>query len=244
MNIKHIMLTIVLVATAALGQINSVLTTTTTAAMTQTQTTVTVSSATGIVAPSTSAAGSALYIVDIGNPTGELVNVTAVSGTTISINRASSRAKPHVSGAMVLVATAPNWFNTTDPYGSCTTATVYASPWVNTLTGRQWLCSSKTLSWVPGWNNSYNKQVITATATASVAGATAISAPLVHISGTNAITSFTMGTGWNGDGFCVVPDGAFTGTATNNIGKAFTAVASRTLCFTWDAVNSSFTPSY
>jgi hypothetical protein len=239
---------IILLAVSSLGlaQQNTVLQTSTSAAMTATQNFVTVASATGINAPTNSVPGSQLYIVDPGQMVGETVTVTGpLSGTRVPIARdRGGKAVAHVSGAMVLVATSPQWFQSTNPAGSCTASTVYVTPWVNVGTGQQWICSSKTLSWVPGWGNPATPQVITATATASVAGATAINAPLVHISGTNAITSFTFSAGNNNNNFQVIPDGAFTGTATNNICKAFTAVANRTLSFTYDAVNSCYAPSY
>ena len=234
----------------AFAQSNTVVQTSLSAAITSTQTSFAVASATGISAPSFSSGttGSTMYIVDPGQNKGELVQVKSISGTTVSVSRgqlAGSRASAHVSGAMVLVAAAPNWFVTSDPQGACTTASTYTTPVVNVQTGAQWICSSKTLSWVPGWGNlQLPAQVTTATATASAAGATAIAAPLLHISGTNAITSFTMGIGWQGEGFCVVPDAAFTTTATNNIAIASTAVANKTLCFTYDSNAAKFTASY
>ena len=234
----------------AFAQQNTIVQTSLSAAITATQTSFAIASATGVSAPSFSSGttGSNLYIVDPGQNKGELVAVKSISGTTVTVSRgqlAGSRASAHVSGAMVLVATAPNWFVTSDPQGACTTASTYATPVVNVQTGAQWICSSKTLSWVPGWGNfAVPAQVTTATATASAAGATAIAAPLLHISGTNAITSFTMGIGWQNEGFCAYPDAAFTGTATNNIAKAFTAVADRILCFTYDSNAAKFSPSY
>ena len=244
---KKLITILLAVASLALAQQNTLIGTTTSAAMTATQTFVTVASATGINAPTNSVPGSQLYIVDKGQAVGETVTVTGpLSGTRVPIARTrGGKATAHASGAMVLVATSPQWFQSTNPAGSCTAASVYVTPWLNVGTGQQWICSSQTLTWVPGWNNSSaTPQVITATATASVAGATAINAPLVHISGTNAITSFTFSVGNNNHNFAVVPDAAFTGTASNNICKAFTAVANRTLSFTYDAVNSCYAPSY
>ncbi len=174
---------------------------------------------------------------------GERVHVTAVSSTTISITR-FNRPSAHASGAMVLVATKANWFQTVDPQGSCVTAQTYVTPYVNINNGTQWLCSATTLTWVPSWGNPLDKQLITSTATASVAGATAIVAPLVEISGTEAITSFTMPTGWNGQGFCVLPTAAFTTVAGNNIAEATTADANQTLCFVWNARAAAFAASY
>lgn len=234
-----------LLAISAFAQQNSILQTSLSAAATSTATSIRVASATGISAPSfaSGTAGSLLYVVDPGQTAGEVMSVTNVSSTTISVSRTGT-VRAHVSGAMVLVATAPNWFYTVDPSGSCTTAQTYAAPWVNITSGAKWRCSSQTLSWVPLWGAPGAPQLLTATATASAAGATAIAGPLVEISGTNAITSFTMSVGWNGEPFCVIPTAAFTVTATNNIEKAATAVADRTLCFTYNARLAAFAPSY
>lgn len=248
------LLFIALLATAAFGQLNTLVQTSLSAAVTQTQATITVASATGIVAPSNAVAGSSLWVQDIGQPMGELMTVQSISSTTITVARTSSRAKPHLSGAMVLVATAPNWFQTADPMGSCTTATTYVTPWLNITNGRQWVCSAKTLAWIPGWGNfSATPQINAATAVASVGGTTGVDGPLIHVSGTNAITAWQPGIGWYGQGFCAIPDAAFTTTtggttvATTRvtaIAIASTAVANKTLCFTYDFTNSKFTASY
>ncbi len=234
-----------LLAVSAFAQQNTVLQTSLSSAMTATTTRLVVAANTGISAPTISTAGSSLYIVDIGQTSGELVQVTAVSSTTISVSRFQGRATAHASGAMVLVATAPNWFQTVDPQGTCTLAQTFVTPYVNVSNGNQWKCSSKTGTWTASWGTAGGSpQVLSATATASQAGATAIAGPYLEISGTNAITSFTMSTGWNGQGFCAYPTAAWTITATNNIAKAATAVADRTICFSYDANSSKFSPSY
>lgn len=238
-----------LLSCSAFAQTNTLNQTSLSAAITQNQTVFNVASATGIVVGNTFAGtvGSALWIQDIGSPMGEVVNVQALSGTQVTVRRTTGRATAHASGAMVLVAGQPNLFRAKDPQGSVAScSTVQVSPWLNTVNGNQWLCSSKTLTWVPSWGlaTAESAQVLTATATASAAGATAISGPYTEVSGTNAITSFTMSTGWNGQGFCLYPTAAFTGTATNNIAKAFTAVADRTICFYYNANSSKFSPSY
>ncbi len=235
-----------LFAITAYGQQNTILATTLSAAVTANATTVRVALATGIEAPSFAAglAGSALFVQDIGQTQGELMRVTKVDSTTITVTR-SNTASAHASGAMVLIATKQNWFQTYDPQGSCVLAQTYVTPWVNTSNGNQWLCSSQTLTWTPSWGTAYPApQLLTATATASVAGATAIAGPLVEISGTEAITSFTMSTGWNGEGFCVQPTAAFTTVAGNNIAEASTADANQTLCFVWNARAAAFSASY
>lgn len=247
MNTVRIVFALLGLSLSADAAINTILKTTLSANITQTQTCFNVASATGITAGSFNdgTVGSNLYIADLGQK-GEVVTVQRLTGTQVCVLRAD-RATRHNSGAMVLVATAPNWFQYVDPQGAVTSCSnVFVSPWVNVTSGAMFECSSKTLSWVPYWGTATSEtaQVLSATATASVAGATAITGPFSEISGTEAITSFTMSTGWNGQGFCVYPTAAFTGTATNNIAKAFTAVADRVLCFAYNANSSKFSPSY
>ncbi len=235
-----------LLAFSAYGQQNSILQTSLSAAVTAQQTSIKVAAATGISAPSYSAgiAGSMLYVVDPGQTAGEAMTVTGVSGTTISVSRTGT-VRAHVSGAMVLVATAPNWFYTVDPSGSCVLAQTYVTPWVNINTGAQWKCSTQTLSWVPSWGAPGAAQLLTGTAYTVPAGAIVVGGPLIYTdTGTAAGTSFSMSVGWNGQPFCIIPGGAFTVTATNNIEKAATAVADRTLCFTYNAKLAAFAPSY
>jgi hypothetical protein len=188
-----------------------------------------VASATGI----TTTAGTTATGLYIDN---EYLVVTAVNGTTLTVSRgqAGTRANSHLSGAAVL-AGPPRAFYNTDPSGSCTPANVAYTPYVNIVTGNQWLCSTVLTRWVPGFGNPGNSGTPAGvtTAVASVAGATAVSGPLFHITGTNAITSFTLPVGFK-TGFCVIPDAAFTTVAGNNIAEASTADANQTLCFTYD----------
>ena len=246
---------LLILAGSAFAQLNTVVQTSLSSSITATQNIFNVASATGIQAPTVSQAGSSLYIVDPGQAFGEQVNVIAISSTTLTVSRAGGKAKSHVSGAMVLVATNPNWFTTKDPAGSCVLANTTAIPTLNILNGAQWYCSAQTLSWVPGWGNSLenNYQPLSGTATASVAGTTVIAGPLVHINGTNAITAFQPSVGWQGQGFCIVPDAAFTTTTGGTtvastrviaIAKASTAVANQVLCYTYDAVAAKLVPSY
>lgn len=217
--------------------------TTTAAAMTASARTISLTSATGISAPNytTNTVGTQLYVVDVGQVKGEVMNVLSISGTIATVGRFSGPSVAHASGAMVLAGT-PNNFWKYNPTGSCTRASTQVTPWINTLTGEQWLCSTITGTWGPGFQTPGPAQA--GTLVASVAGATAVNAPVQHVNGTNAITSFTMGIGWNGGGFCLIPDAAFTTTATNNIAIATTAVLNKTLCYTYDATNAKFTASY
>jgi hypothetical protein len=225
------------------------------AAITSTSATrLTVALATGITANST-----VLYITDGTGGNNEAVFVNSVSGTTIGVTRGynGTQANTHLLGAVVLVGPAgAGPFVSVDPSGSCTAASSW-TPTVNILSGNQWICSSITSSWVPGFFNRSRMPGVT-TAVASVAGATNPSGPLFHVTGTNAITAWgsstSVGPGSGqgggaatqsyGANFCVIPDAAFTTTATNNIAKASTAVANLTLCYTFDGTNKKYVPSY
>ena len=100
----------VVVTTPASAQTILTPTTLSAALTTSSGTVMTVTSATGFTARTTSA------YVD-----GELMDVNAVSGTTITIGRGRSgtRAVPHISGALVFVGP-PNAFAAVSPRGSCT----------------------------------------------------------------------------------------------------------------------------
>jgi len=67
-----------------------------------------------------------------------------------------------------------------------------------------------------------------------VAGVTLPSGPLFHVTGTNAITGWTIPVGFAGGSFTVIPDAVFTWTAVGNIALAGTAVVSKALTFTYD----------
>ncbi len=219
------------------------------AAATSSTTTFTVASATGITANNT-----VLFVDDGNGGNGEAVFVNSVSGTQIGVTRGynGTQSYAHLSGAVVLVG-APAAFVSVDPSGACTAANAY-TPTVNILGGgRQWICSSISASWVPGFFNTSRPAGVT-TLVASAAGATNPSGPLFHVNGTNAITAWGSstsvgpGTGQGGGSatqpygapFCVIPDAAFTWTATNNIATAGTAVANLVICFTFDGTAKKY----
>ena len=264
-NLKNLLILsgLLLAATMSLAQAtaaNLLLTATSlSAAVTSNSTTsFTLASSTGVVAAST-----VLYVDDGTGGNGEAVFVNAVgSGGQVSVTRGYNGAQTnhHLAGAVVLFGPA-NAFVATDPSGSCTASASF-TPTVNILGGsngqkggNQWICSSITNSWVPGYFNTQRPAGVT-TAVASAAGAVNPSGPLFHVTGTAAITAWgsstTAGLGAGGGSatqsygapFCVIPDGAFTTTATNNIAKASTAVVNRPLCFTFDATNKLYVPSY
>lgn len=233
---------------AAFGQTNTLTQTSLSSAALASDKVVYVASATNITAPSlqgsvSGAAGSQLYVVAPGNQRGELMIVTAVNGTAISVRRNSGGiASAFPSGSMVLVGPG-NQLYSYDPTGGCTAANTFVTPWVNTVSGNQWLCSTVTNSWVPGWNNDAALDVPTA-AVASAAGLITPSGPLFHVTGTAAITGFNIPLGFAFGSFTVIPDGAFTTTNANNIAIASTAVVSRPITFQYDPNTAKFYPSY
>lgn len=236
-------LALLAVALPASAQQNTLGSTTLAAAITTGQATqFRVSSATGITVTGGGGTQTILYIDR------EEINVLSINGTTVVGFRGydGTPATPHLSGANVLVGR-PNWFNHFDPSGACTPANVVATPYINTLNGLQWLCSTLTKQWVPGWGNPGNsQQPIGATAAvASAAGVITPSGPLFHVTGTSAITGFTLPVGYNGGPFCIIPDAIFTTTSAGNIALASTAVVSKELCYSYDAnAAKPFFPSY
>ncbi len=233
----------ILVALTSFAQLNSFTSTTLSTAATIADRVFVVASATNITAGTVSTPQSYLYIIDPGTNRGELVRVTAVNGTRISVlrNQGGTIASGHVSGAIVLVGQG-NWFESYDPNGSCTLSTVKINPWVNVTNGRMWLCSSVSNTWVPGWQN--DLQPSTTATVASAAGLITPSGPLFTISGTAAITGFTKPTGFSHGQFCAIPSGIFTTTTANNIALASTAVVNRLLCWTYNPSTDKFVPSY
>ena len=241
-----LILAIVLLAAAAFGQ-TALTQTTLSSAITSNQTVIQVASLTGIACSVTQL--QPLYILDPGTRQGELVNCSKTSstgGNFLTVQRGANFRAAHVTGAIVVISNANNFaqsFSLTDPYGACTAAKTVYTPLINTVNGYQWLCSTLTLSWVPGWNNP-NPAVVTA-AVASTAGPITPSGPLFHITGNSAITGFVHPVGLTSGGFCVIPDGTFTWTTGDgSIALGGTAVVNKTLCFTYDWSVSKWTPSY
>lgn len=227
------------------------------------QSTIFLTSTTGISAPILP--GTPSTIIYVGR---EAMGVFQVNTTlnTVLVNRGylGTTASPHANGDMVLYG--PNYavtlatggnplpsglFQIDPPQGAnCTAANTPTTPWVNVLSGAQWLCSSQTNTWVPGFNNPLYPMAAAPTASvASVAGTTLPSGPLFHVTGTNAITGWTTPVGCNatavgGCSFTIIPDAVCTWTAAGNIALAGSCVVNKALTFTWDAKNSKWVPSY
>lgn len=215
--------------------------TTLSAAITAKQTVIPLTSVTGITAGDVTAGtvGSMLWVVDPGQRMGEPMNVLSISGTNVTVSRMPGKVVAHISGAMVL-AGPPNAFKKGAPTGS--TDSDY-TPYVDTETGDQWLYSSVTGCWVPGFRNCSAPPSATATV-ASAAGLITPSGPLLSVSGTAAITGFTVPVGGIGASFSIIPTGNFTFTTANNIGLAGTAVTGRVLTFIYDTSAAKYYPSY
>ena len=122
---------------AALGASNTFTTTYTTAAVTATAQVVPVYSATGIVAASGTVKPTVLYI------DGELMTVIEVNSTSISVLRGQGNTVPrgHRASSVVYIGKA-EWYASTDPGGTCTAASVWTDPYINTTNGSFWRCNA------------------------------------------------------------------------------------------------------
>lgn len=197
-----------------------------------------VASATGItVAQNTTAT---LIYVDR-----ELMTVLNVNGTELTVARGANGtpAAGHASGAMVLAGD-PIYFIDHDPQG--TTSNALVTPLVNTMTGRQWLLSSVTGTWVPGFGNS--SQALGETA--SVTGATVTpSGPLEQFTGTTELETISLPIGGAGLNACQVTL-IFTGSSagltwgtSGNIALAGSVSAGSAVTFTYLPSTSKWYPS-
>jgi hypothetical protein len=224
--------------------------------------TVTLAACTGLAGPILP--GTPSSIIYIGR---EALGVFSLNTTTcvLNVNRGylGTQAAPHVSGDMVLYG--PNYavtiaqggnpvpsglFQQDAPYGgTCTAANTPTTPWINVLTGAQWLCSAQTGTWAPGWQNPLSAPAtwVQTGTVASAAGAITPSGPYFNISGTAAITGFNIPIGFNtilGGCFTANPTGIWTWTTAGNIATAGTTTAATTpVTFCWNAASSKWIPS-
>ena len=243
MNIlRNVTILCLLAALCAFSQ-TALTQTTLASAMTSGDKTVKLTAYTGVSAPGIGTTGTQLFVVDIGQVVGEVMNVIGTATTSsyiFSVSRSPSKAVAHASGAMVLLGP-PNYFYKYDPTGSCTTASTPVTPWVNTNNGLQWLCSTITSTWIPGFGNK-TAPAQPNTLVASYAGAVLPTGPLFHMNGTAAVTSFTMPVGAQaGAGFCIIPDAAYT---TASPLTASTGIVGKVQCWTYDYAASNWYPSY
>lgn len=187
------------------------------------------------------------------------VRTVPSTGTVIQVRRGvnGTTGAAHASGAMVLCGPALVFY-TYDPGGtpasvggsvgggSCTTANTLVTPWLDVRTGAQWLCSTITSTWVPGFGNAANPgSSVVNTAVNSATAAMVPTGTLFHVTGTSSMTSIIIPVGCNatavgGCFFTVIPDSTAAWTAGNNIANSVTATAGVPIQFVWDAVNSKF----
>lgn len=225
---------------------------------------VTLAACSGIAAPILP--GTPSSIIYVGR---EAMGVFTVNSTTcvLTVNRGylGTQAAPHPSGDMVLYG--PNYAATIaqggnpvpsglfqqDPpvNGTCTASATPTTPWVNVLTGSQWLCSSITGTWVPGFQNPWITDGAWQTASVAAAtGAITPSGPLFVVSGSGAISGFNIPLGCDatavgGCSFTIISAAGSTWTWTNagNIMTAGTGTAGHTFTFIWSASLQKFVPS-
>lgn len=189
----------------------------------------------------------------------EELEIRSISGTVAQVRRGvnGTTGQAHASGQMVLCGPITAFY-TMDPGGTpgspggsvsgvaCTSTNVYVTPWVNVRTGAQWICSTITSTWIPGFGNSAAfGNMVPNTAVNSATAAMVPTGPLFHVTGTSTMTSITEPLGCNatavgGCTFVVIPDSTAVWTAGNNISNSVTATAGNPMLFVWDAVNSKW----
>lgn len=244
LKIAFLLLALILIPSLAQAQQFTLTQTSLSADVTASTSSFQLTSVTGIVGQGNGpGTGTAIYIDR------ELASVISVSGKTVNVLRGinGTQATAHKASNMVLFGN-PNAFVSFDQAGTCVVAQVPAQPTINVMNGNQWLCSSVTLTWVPGFGNfgGFDKAVTTAVATA---GTILPSGPLFHVTGTTAIVTITTPTGCNATvrgscQFTIIADGIATWTAAGNISVAGTVTtAASAVTFTWDATNSKWVPS-
>ncbi len=192
----------------------------------------------------------------------EQMRVTAVNGTQLSVVRGvnGTVAAPHPNGDMVLFGPS-RFFYVNDPGGvttagtgasgvACTAANVIVTPWLNVRTGAQWLCSTITGTWVPGWNNAGGDFFGQTATVAAAAGVILPSGPLFIVSGAGAITGFTIPLGCDatavgGCQFTIIAaaGSTWTWTAAGNIMTAGTGTAGHSFNFIWSQSLLKWVPS-
>lgn len=214
------------------------------AAVDRTSNTIRVASTTNITVAN--GGGTATYLM-INNEFMWVTKQPVVGGLQVDVVRGmgGTRANQHANGSTVLIGR-PNQFYFVDPSGAVTIANIDVLPRINVPTSNQWLAPVD--RWIPGNGNPGNSgsplPTQASAAVASAAGAIVPSGPLFHVTGTAAVTGFTLPEGFNGGGFAIIPDGAFTWTTAGNIAVAGTATVNRLLFFTYDTTTGKFYPSY
>ena len=194
----------------------------------------------------------------------EAMAVMSFNSTTLQVTVIrgfySTQVLPHAAGSMVLLGNL-NQFSTNTysnagaigtQYGSnCITANTISSPYLDVQNGLQWLCSTVSQTWVPGFGNDVLLPGLT-TSVAVVAGTTVPSGPYFHLTGSGAIVNFGIPLGCNANAvaanpgqcqFTAISDAGFTWTAAGNISIAGTGTIGHIFTFTWDSLNAKWVPS-
>ncbi len=215
-----------------------------------------VASATGITAPTLPSSNgsiggpssSALTILMVDR---EAMRVNSVNGTTITVQRGfQSVATTHLSGAKVWVGPA-SYYSAFAPSGSCTQNVTPVLPRIvlsgttpNPATGDGYTCWATSLSAVGQWGRLFPvMEPYYGGSQASIAGAQPVTGTIFGISATNAITSYSLPTGFPAGGcFQIIPSAAATATATGDILKASTMVANQLLTYCYNG--TGLAPSY
>ena len=113
-------------------------------AITSSQTTLVLTSASAISGSSygAPAAGQCIYVAD--GTTGELMNITAVSSTTLTVRR-SVTPSAHATGVRVFTGACSDFKKVDPPAGACVQAS-FPNPWVNAVNGNIWRCRGTALT--------------------------------------------------------------------------------------------------
>lgn len=220
------------------------------------QTTVSLTSATGVTQAFNGQPVTFVYI----DQELEAIQTTVTGQTTLfNVLRAQqgTKASAHASGANVLIQTiSPQFggqtgsggFQPADPpiNGNCSATNTLVTPWVNIMTSAQWLCSTITNTWVPGFNNPLAPGMAGPTAAVANAATFTPSGPLFHLTGAGAFVTITPPVGFSRGCLTIIMDAADTWTAAGNISVASAgaqgAGESVTMCL--DPVTAKFAPSH
>ena len=225
-------------------------------------------SVSGISAPSLP--GSPISVIYVGREAMGVFTVnTSLKSVGVFRGYLGTYASPHPSGDMVLISNVysttqafganplPSGFFNVDPpqNGTCNAAGTPTTPWLNVLTGAQWLClvtSGTNAVWAPGFNNplcsGMGPNCIPAAAVAS-ASTILPTGPLFHLTGTTAVVTITQPVGCNatavgGCQFTAICDGVCAWTAAGNITTASgVMVAGTAVTFIWNPGTSKWIPN-
>src|SRR6202161_2234110 len=191
----------------------------------------------------------------------ELMQVISVNTTAKTVfvlrGQGGSQAAAHASGANVIIGP-PSAFLDYDPEGYCAAITGVPginqqygnppqyTPWINQRTSNQWICSTVTSVWVPGYGNPGVSGTPAGLTTAAASATTTLpSGPLFTVTGTTAIATITLPSGFqNGQSITIRFSGVDTWTAAGNIAVAGTNTTAGTyVTFTYNTATSKWSPS-